>query len=185
MSYVLFISEARLKKLTAVHDNVEPQELTPFVQQAQDIYIQEILGTKFFNDLKDKIKLDTLNTNEKTLLNNYIAPTLANYAVYLAFPSLNYKIKNKAVLNPTSEESQPTDLSSLKYVRGSVQDTAQFYAERTREYLRDNQELFPYYTNPGVDGMMPNKHNPYFHGVYIPKKYGCGNDLPDNPNPLN
>jgi len=185
MSNVLFISEARLKRLTAVHDNVEPQELTPFVVQAQDIYIQEILGTYFYQSLKDKITNDTISGYYQTLLNDYIAPTLANYAVYLAFPSLNYKIKNKAVLTPTSEESQSTDLSSLKYVRGSVQDTAQFYAQRTREYLRDNQEQFPEYLNPGTDGMMPNKNNPYFHGIYIPKKYGCGDNLPDNPNPMN
>ena len=138
MSYVLFISESRLKSLTAVHDNVEPQEITPFVQQAQDIYIQEILGTYFYQTLKDKIINDTVSGYYKTLLDDYIAPTLANYAVYLAFPSLNYKIKNKAVMTPTSEESTTTDLSSLKYVRGSVQDTAQFYSERTREYLRDN-----------------------------------------------
>ena len=138
MSYVLFISESRLKSLTAVHDNVEPQEITPFVQQAQDIYIQEILGTYFYQTLKDKIINDTISGYYKTLLDDYIAPTLANYAVYLAFPSLNYKIKNKAVMTPTSEESTTTDLSSLKYVRGSVQDTAQFYSERTREYLRDN-----------------------------------------------
>jgi len=185
MSYVLFISEARLKKLTAVHANVEPDELTPFVQQAQDIYIQEILGTYFYNSLKDKVTGDTVTGYYQTLLDDYIAPTLANYAVYLAFPSLNYKIKNKAVMNPTSEESNATDLTSLKYVRGSIQDTAQFYAERTREYLRDNQEYFPEYLNPGVEGMMPNKNNPYFHGIYIPKHYGCGDNLPDNPNPMN
>jgi hypothetical protein len=185
MSYVLFISEARLKKLTAVHANVEPDELTPFVVQAQDIYIQEILGTYFYNSLKNKVTGDTVTGYYQTLLDDYIAPTLANYAVYLAFPSLNYKIKNKAVMNPTSEESNATDLTSLKYVRGSIQDTAQFYAERTREYLRDNQEQFPEYLNPGVDGMMPNKNNPYFHGVYIPKYYGCGDNLPDNPNPMN
>lgn len=185
MSYVVFISEARLKKLTAVHDNVEPNELMPFVVQAQDVYIQDILGTYFYQELKDKITNNTVSGYYKTLLDDYISPTLANYAVYLALPSLNYKIKNKSVLNPSSEEAQNTDLSQLKYLRGSVQDTSQFYAERTREYLRDNQEQFPEYTNPGVDGMMPNKNNPYFHGVYIPKKYGCGNDLPDNPNPLN
>ena len=185
MSYVLFISEARLKKLTAVHANVEPDELTPFVVQSQDIYIQDILGTKFYNALKNKITGDTVTGYYQTLLDDYIAPTLANYAVYLAFPSLNYKIKNKAVMNPTSEESNATDLNALKYVRGSVLDTAQFYAERTREYIRDNQEQFPEYLNPGVDGVMPNKNNPYFHGIYIPKPYGCGGDLPDNPNPMN
>jgi hypothetical protein len=185
MSSVIFISEARLKKLTAVHDNVEPQELTPFVVQAQDIYIQDILGTTFYQALQTKITNNDVTGYYQTLLNDYIAPTLANYAVYLAFPSLNYKIKNKAILTPTSEESATTDLTALKYVRGSIQDTAQFYGERTREYIRDNQEQFPEYLNPGTDGMMPNKNNPYFHGIYIPKPYGCGDNLPDNPNPMN
>lgn len=184
MSNVLFISEARLKKLTAIHDNVEPQELTPFVQQAQDIYIQDVLGTKFYQSLKDKITGNTVTGNYKVLLDDYIAPTLANYAVYLAFPSLNYKIKNKAIMTPTSEESSVVDLSSIKYVRGSILDTAQFYGERTREYIVDNQEQFPEYLNPGTDGLMPNKTNPYFQGLYVPKRNDCYG-LPNQANPTN
>ncbi len=179
MSYVLFISEARLKKLTAVHDNVTPEELTPFVVQAQDIYIQDVLGTTFYQSLKSKIEANTVSGYYSTLLNDYIAPTLANYAVYLAFPSLNYKIMNKAVMTPTSEESSVVDLTSIKYVRGSILDTAQFYSERTREYIIDNQIQFPEYTNPGTDGMTPNRNNPYFHGVYIPKPWSGCEGLPN------
>jgi len=184
MSYVLFISEARLKKLTAIHDNVEPQELTPFVQQAQDIYIQDVLGTAFYQQIKSEITSNTVSGYTQTLLDDYIAPALANYAVYLAFPSLNYKIKNKAIMTPTSEESSVVDLTSIKYVRQSILDTAQFYLERTREYIVDNQEQFSLYLNPGTDGMMPNKTNPYFQGLYVPKRNDCYG-LPNQANPTN
>ena len=40
MAQVLFISEARLKSLTAIHDNVEPDDLMPYVVQAQDVFVK-------------------------------------------------------------------------------------------------------------------------------------------------
>ena len=178
MSYVLFISEARLKRLTAVHENLEPQELTPFVLQAQDVYVQELLGTKYYNSLKTKVKNSTTTTADTNLLNDYLAPMLANYAVYLALPSFNYKMKNKAVLNPSAEEANAVDLSELKYLRGSIKDTAEFYRERAREFLIDNETDYPDYINPGVDGMQPNRLNGYDSGIVIPRPYGCNlNDI--------
>jgi len=174
MAYTIFISESRLKRLTAVHENLEPDELTPFVIQAQDVYVQELLGTKFYNSLKNKVISGTTTTQEKTLLNDYIAPCLANYAVYLALPSFNYKMKNKSVLNPSAEEAQNTGLSELKYLRESVKNTADFYRERSREFLRDNESDFPDYINSGVDGMQPNRRNAYSSGIVIPNAtYGC------------
>jgi len=178
MAYVVLISENRLKELTAVHANMEPNELTPFVIQAQDIYIQELLGTKFYQNLKNRVFSGTTSDAEETLLNEYIAPTLANFSVYLALPSFNYKMTNKSLLNPSAEEAQNTDLSQLKYMREQVKNTAEFYRERSREYLIDNEELFPDYTNPGIDGMMPNKLNGYSSGIVIPNKSWICNPEP-------
>jgi len=174
MANVLFISTAKLKAVTAIHENVTEDDLMPFVLQAQDIYIQELLGTSFYNSLKAAVVGSTLTTAEETLLDNYLSPTLANYSLYLALPSLNYKIKNKAVLNPSSEESLNTGLDEIKYLRQSVSDTAQFYAQRTIEYLKANDHEFPDYTNPDADYMQPNKRTQYSHGIYTPSnKGGC------------
>lgn len=174
MADVLFISEGRLKKLTSVHENVEPQDLMPHVLEAQDIYIQGLLGTKYYNILKDRIVAATLTVPDTTLLDNYLAPTLANYALYQALPSLTYKIFNKSLMQPDSETAIASSLDQMKYIRQSVQDTAEFYRERTREYLRDNISDFPAYSNPGPDGMYPDKQPDYFHGIVLPKGYGCG-----------
>jgi len=176
MANVLFISEQRLKSLTAIHDNVEPDDLMPYVVQAQDIFIQELCGTTFYNHLKDAIVAGTLTAAETTLIDNYIAPTTANYSLYLALPTLNYKVKNKSVLNPSAEEAQNTGLDEIKYLRESVKDTAQFYAQRTIEYLCANDSEFPDYRNPNSDYMLPNKKTQYNSGIYIPSSnYGCRN----------
>ena len=154
----LFISEARLKSLTAVHENVEPDDLMPYVVQAQDIYLQDVLGTKLFNSLKALIVAGTaLNAYQLTLIEDYISPTIANYS-----------------LNPSSEESLNTGFSEMKYLRESVLDTAQFYMTRTQEYLCDNSSQFPDFTQPGNDGMMPNPRSPYNSGIVMPHSTGCG-----------
>ena len=184
MSYVLFISEARLKKITSVHENVEPDDLVPFVTQAQDIYVQDILGTKLFDHLKDAITGSTLTGPETTLLDDYIAPMVGNWALYMALPHLNYKIKNKSVLNPSAEEAQNTGFQELKYLRGSIKDTADFYTERLRRYIDDYFSDFPDWVNPGTKGMQPQKTNQYFHGIYIPKSNNCLG-LPNQPQESN
>lgn len=162
------ISEARLKRITSIDNNVEPDELVQFIVQAQDLKIQSLLGTKFYNNLKDSIADDSLTSDERTLLNDYIAPVIAHYAYYYALPSLNYKTKNKAVVTPTSEESTTTELSELKYLRQSIRDTAEFYESRLRDYLCDFSSLFPDYINYGTDGMSPSTAKRSTSGFFTP-----------------
>ena len=45
MSYVLFISEAKLKDSTAINLNVDVDLLLPYVRQAQKLYVETKLGT--------------------------------------------------------------------------------------------------------------------------------------------
>ena len=174
MPNVLFISEQRLKSLTAIHENVQPEDIMPYVVMAQDIYVQELLGTTFYNALKAAVSGSTLTAKETTLIDDYIAPTTANYSLYLALPTLNYKIKNKSVLNPSAEEADNTTLEEIKYLRNATLDSAQFYAQRTIDYLTANDADFADYRNPDSDYMLPNKNTQYNAGVYIPSSNtGC------------
>ncbi len=182
----LLVSEQRVKQWTNLDNNVRVEEVTPFIIQAQDIYLQDRLGTKFFTRLKAGVIADDLNASEKTLLNDYIGPMLAHYSLYLMMPGLKYKLVEKGVLNGTSEETTPTTLEELRFLRQATLDTAEFYSKRLTKYFFDNPNLFPEYQNPGTDGMMPDKRNPYFSGLvtgksnlkYYEEKYGectdCG-----------
>jgi len=181
---VLLVSEQRLKQWTQLDDNVRMNEITPHILQAQDIYIQNSCGTLLYDRIKDGVQADDLNANETTLLKDYIGPTLMQYALYLMLPSIKYKVANQGVLNGTSEETTPTTLEELKYLRQTVLDLAEFYNKRLVKYFIDNPGMFPQYDAPGTDGMMPDKKNPYFSGLvtgqsnlnYYEEKYGDCDD---------
>jgi len=162
---VLLVSEQRLKQWTQLDDNVRLNEITPHILQAQDIYIQNLIGTKLYTRLKAGVIANDLTADEDLLLNDYVGKTLMQYALYMILPSIKYKVVNQGIVNGTSEETAPTTLEELRYLRGTVLDTAEFYATRLVEFFRDNPGMFPDYTNPGNDGMMPDKTDQYFSGL--------------------
>jgi len=165
MENVLLVSEQRMKQWTSLDSNIRIDVLTPSIIQAQDIYIQDTLGTKFYNRLKAGVIANDLTTNESTFLKDFVGPCLIQYSLYLLLPNLKYKMVEAGIVNGTSEETQSTTLDEMKYLREAALDTAQFYNQRMLDYLGDNPGMFATYNNPGTDGMLPNKDTPYFSGL--------------------
>lgn len=168
---VYFISMTYLRDNTPIEDNVDDDKLTPFVIQAQTTYLQEVLGATFYDHLKDGVQNNTLNSDETSLMRNYIQPMVAQYAFYLSMPFITFKATNKSISKESSENSTPVDLSELKYLRNAVLDTAEFYKRRLIVYLLNYDYLFPTYASPAAKDNMPKSAQDYFNGVYIPR-YG-------------
>ncbi len=172
MAYeVLLVSEQRMKEYTPLDNNIRVEDITAYILNAQDIYIQSLLGTKFYKRLKDGVRNQDLNADEQELLNDYLAKSLMWYAYYLMLPNIKFKVMDKGVVDGTSEETGQTDLDDLKYLRQDALNTAEFYQTRALEFLRDYPSKFPEYENPGTKGMNTNKSSPYFSGLVtnIPK----------------
>jgi hypothetical protein len=102
-------------------------------------------------------------------------------------PSIKYKIVEKGLLSGTSEETAPTTLDELQYVRQSELDLAQFYNERLREFLRDNPGMFPDYERPYFSGLVTNNIRKYKYRTYYDRfdydgRYdGCSDCGPSAP----
>ena len=179
MATALFCTEEKLKAFTGIDENVNPVDLYPHVLMAQDNWIQTTLGTKLYNKIKDLVVDKMINgtpipTDYKTLLDDYISPTVVHYAYYSALPYLKYKTTNKGILSGTSEVAQSISLDELQYLRNSVFDNAKFYNESLRDYLCAYSNLYPEYMSyTNKDGMAPDKSTAYTTGLVIPKsKYG-------------
>ena len=162
---VLLVSEQRMKDWTSLDSNIRIDVLTPSILNAQEIYIQDTLGTPFFNRLKEGVRLNDLTVDESDFLRDYVGPTLMQYALYLIMPNLKYKFVEKGIVSGASEETTGTTLEELKYLRETALDTAQFYDERMKENLKDFPARFPIYQTWNTLGMAPNKQNTYFSGL--------------------
>ena len=72
----LFVSEEKLKYFTSVNQNVSPNDLVPYILQAQDIYLQNVLGATYYQSLKSNILAGTISGPDQYLMDNYIGSAL-------------------------------------------------------------------------------------------------------------
>jgi hypothetical protein len=180
MSYVLFISEAKLKSSTAINLSVDNAILLPYVLQSQQLYVKTKLGTDLYEKLEALITAGTVGSagNEayKTLLDDYISAQLPNYALYHAIPFLRFRIEGGNIYSKTSENGTPLTTEESQHLREEVLNTAQYFTERMIDYICNNSTLFPEYsTNTGSD-VNPSKEA-YFNGLHLGTRRNEGTRL--------
>jgi len=180
MSYVLFISEEKLKESTAINLNVDTNLLLPYVRQAQKLYVETKLGTDLTQKIKDLIIAGTIgnagNEAYKTLLDDYIGDMLPNWAFFHAIPFLRFKIENGNIYSKTSETGTALTTEESQHLREEVRNTAEYYTERLIDYIRNNTSLFPEYsTNSGSD-VSPDS-NAYYNGMNLERPMQRGTKL--------
>jgi hypothetical protein len=180
MSYVLFISEAKLKDSTAINLNVSIDILLPFVKEAQKIYVETALGTDLNNKLKDLIvagEVDLpVNANYKTLLNDYVGDMLPSYSLYHAFNYLRHKVENGNIYSKSSETGTALTTEEAQSFREEILNTGSYYRERLIDYICNNSTLFPEYnTNTGSDVNSSTEN--YYNGMNLERTNNQGNRL--------
>ena len=172
-NYVLFISEIKLKESTAINLNVDVNLLLPYVRQAQKLYVEPKLGTDLVDKLKNEITAGTLAGDYKTLVDDYIADMLPNWAFYHAVPFLRFKIENGNLYSKTSETGTALTTAEAQHLREEIRNTAEYYTERMIDYVKNNISSFPEYnTNTGSD-VRPDS-NAYYNGMNLERPSGQG-----------
>lgn len=172
MANKLLISENKLKAFTNINKNVDIDAIRAEIGISQDIHLQPLLGTKFYDHLLDQISAtgNTLNADEITLVNEYISPFLIQMSYFEMIPHLHYRTMNRAIVQGEMESATAVDTETMKYLRGIQFQRANFYKMRLQDYLITGrgQNLFPdYNTYSTYDGMTPEKGSKYNSPIYL------------------
>ena len=162
MATALFITREDLVRNTALGGNVDTDKFVQFIKIAQQIHIQNFLGTKLYNKISADILASTLSGDYLDLVNDYIQPMLIHYAMVEYLPWAAYTIANKGVYKHSSENAQNVDKEEVDFLVGKEQKIADYYSRRFLDYMSFNAaSKFPeYYTNSN-DDVWPEKDS-YF-----------------------
>ena len=179
---VLLISEIKLKNFTNINKNVDMDVLKAEIQIAQDIDLQTILGTLFYNHLLSQVSStgNTFNAAETTLVNDYIQPYLIQQAYFQCIPQLMYRTMNRGIVEGTMENAASVDIETMKYLRSIQKQRADFYMTRLQDYLLigKGQNQFPQYvTQSSIDGMIPDRSQKYYNGIALTHSTRKGYDM--------
>ena len=152
---ILMISEQSFKDFTIASNNIDLKNLTQVIKMTQDRFIHPLCGSALYNKILLLIDNGTItsggNAVYKTLLDSYLTDTLFNYVLGELPMAMQYKFVNKGVLKKTSENSEQPTYAELQSISKYYQGYAEWYAERTINYLTANSNTYPEYLNPGSD----------------------------------
>ncbi len=159
MANAFFISETYLKDNSPLNRNIDMDELYPFAKTAEEIYIQEAIGTALYDDLIAKIIANTLSANEIELCKK-IRSALVWWTVYDAIPFMATKIRNIGIVEQNGENLSNADVSIQARLEDRVRKKALFYMDMLQRYLCENQSLFTEYccANWNCSQLLPNSN---------------------------
>ena len=149
MAEGLMITRADLVKFTSVNGNLDDDKFLQYIKIAQDIHIQNYLGTDLFDKIKSDIQGGTLAGDYLTLVTSYVKPMLIHWAMVEYLPFAAYTIANKGVFKHTSENATNVEKDEVDFLIEKERNLAQYYTDRFIDYMSINaSSKFPeYYTN--------------------------------------
>jgi hypothetical protein len=162
---VLFINKQDLVENTIIDGNVQADKLMHFIKIAQEIHVQNYLGTDLYQKIQSLINTSALDgTVYKTLLVDYIQPMLIHFAMVDYLPFAAYQVKQGGISKHVSENAETVSKTEVDYLVEKQRSLAEWYTRRFIKYMDFNQNSFPEYTSNTNEDIYPDRDEPSFQG---------------------
>lgn len=156
MSKALFVTRHDISVFTAANGNVDNDKLLPRILIAQDIHIQNYLGTDLYNKIQADIVGSSLADPYLALLNDYIKPMLLHWSMVEYLPYAGVNIANGGIYTKNPENSTALTKEHVDSLIERSRTTAQFYTNRFIDYMQNNAAgLIPEYYSNSQEDMYP------------------------------
>lgn len=140
----LIISEEYIREFTDINDNLDSKLLNNGVWEAQQIYLQRLLGTSLYDRILNDIDASTLTGNYQTLVVDFIQPFLLYASYWECLDAIYTRPRNNGLLQPTGgENSEKADATQYDRKRQMVTNKMEFFGEKLTNYLIQNESYFP------------------------------------------
>jgi hypothetical protein len=159
MATAHFISKTYLVEHSPLSGNIDIKEIYPFARTAEEIYIQEAIGTKLFDRLIESLNASPKNTTaNETILLKKIRSALLWFTCYDALPFLDIKVRAVGIVRQGGDNLQSVNREDISYLRKECKNKADFYLTMVQKYLCENSSLFSEYRggNWGCSELFPN-----------------------------
>jgi hypothetical protein len=170
MAQVLFINAARLKRETALGSAVDENIIQPYIVISQEREIMPVLGQALTDKISSLISLGTIgdagNVHYKTLLDEYIIPSLIQFSFIEVIYVMRLRFSNNSITIPDSTQGPSASLQDIKSVIDRTTEIAMFYRQRLIDYVLYNVVNYPEYNANQYPKLGPTRRN-YFQNLNV------------------
>lgn len=166
----LLISPSELKTLSIINANVADEYLSAAILNAQELYLNEIIGTALYYRLQELVynqiqgvspKIEDADyAKYKELLHECVQPFLKAKATIGLLYDTSFKVRNMGVTRSNDNNLSAASMSDIKYLENQYSTSVDTYAQKMSMYLNDNffefeellsDELPSWYLSPSIN----------------------------------
>tara|TARA_R110000868_G_scaffold89466_3_gene249048 strand:- start:569 stop:1075 length:507 start_codon:yes stop_codon:yes gene_type:complete len=157
MATVLFINRTDLVRNSIIDGNVDSDKYMQFIKLAQEVHIQNYLGTQMYDALTVAIPNIDLPANArwKTLLDDYVVPMMIWFSQVEFIPFASYQLRNGGMMKHRSENSDTVSKEEVDFLVEKARTNAEWYSRRFIDFMAFNQTTYPEYTSNVNDDIYP------------------------------
>lgn len=158
---------------TGLSFNIDFGWLNPTLRNVQVQYLRPLLTKPLFDAIMQAAEGNTLTQEQQYLIDTYIAPYLANMALYSAAYSFQHRTEAKGTMYGTDKDAAPTPDEEIERIRNQWRGTAETWAKEMVCYIQAHREDYPEYPHHKCDAPAPKPGLAFYRSRY--QKYGRSN----------
>lgn len=166
MAEILLTSEAFVKSVTNVSDNLAGKYILPSIREAQEQGLKSILGDCLLSKVKHLFNTDSLEGIYKELV-DHCQYYLAYSAIVEVTNKVSFKIGNFGVAKSTDENLQVASYDEIVKMQYYYQTKVDAYCLELQQWLLQNKESLPELTKCHCRKLSSNLHSAASCGVYL------------------
>lgn len=165
MENIYFCTEARIKDFTTVLGNVSAGLIQPLIPTLAAMWIQDRVGSYFYNHLLDVYNAGTASAPEEVLI-SAIQQSLMWRAAADIIITTSTQITNKGPQDQYGINSSASDFTKVSLISRHYTNKAEFFDARIAAILRLKPEDYPEFTakennDCKITDIIPNTNPPY------------------------
>ena len=166
MAEILLTSEAFVKSVTNVSDNLAGKYILPSIREAQEQGLKGILGDCLLSKVKHMFETNSLKGIYKEVV-DHCQYYLAYSAIVEVTNKVSFKIGNFGVAKSTDENLQVASYDEIVKMQYYYQTKVDAYCLELQQWLLQNRESIPELTECHCRKLSSNLHSAASCGVYL------------------
>lgn len=166
MAEILLTSEAFVKSVTNVSDNLAGKYILPSIREAQEQGLKSILGDCLISKVKHLFNTDSLDGIYKELV-DHCQYYLAYAAIVEVTNKVSFKIGNFGVAKSTDENLQVASYDEIVKMQYYYQTKVDAYCLELQQWLLQNRGSIPELTESQCRKLSSNLHSAASCGIFL------------------
>lgn len=166
MTEVLLTSEAFVKNVTGISDNIYAKYLLPSIREAQETGLRSVLGDALTDRLKDIVR-GTIAPDIYRELIDKLQYYLAYSTVVQLIPKVHFKVVNMGVVTTSDDSVQPVSYSEVEKMSFYYQSKADAECRKVQQWLLHNHAAFPELTENDCHAIKANLSSAASCGLWL------------------